>query len=80
MQKTLVTRAERLPVIRKSWRSHRRIAEFRMRPEVRPALILHIAPRRFKSIVITALGNFVNSRRWRWSRVNNFPLCTTRQS
>jgi hypothetical protein len=51
-----------------------------MRPEVRPALILHIAPRRFKSIVITTLGNFVNCRRWRRPRVNNFPLCATRQS
>jgi hypothetical protein len=50
-----------------------------MRPEVRPALILHIAPRRFKSIVITTLGNFVNSR-WRRPRVYNFPWCATRQS
>jgi hypothetical protein len=51
-----------------------------MRPEVRPALILHIAPRRFKSIVITTLGNFVNSRWRRRPRVNNRPLCATRQS
>jgi hypothetical protein len=51
-----------------------------MRPEVRPALVSHIAPRSFESIVITALGNFVNSRRWRGSSVYNRALCATRQS
>jgi hypothetical protein len=31
-----------------------------MRPEIGPALISHIAPRRFKPIVITPLSRFVH--------------------